>query len=174
MEGAGGPAGQLPPPDLMRSLVMSDPKGRALLERLDKADARKRQQAEREQQMTEAAARRRELGARQAAARTRPEKQRRVIIGLLIVLASAGCLWASIDGQMHTDYGTTAPAAPPATVMQRESATEIDPVTGETIPAAGTQARDDMERKETACFDSGRTDCADHPGAVLRHPSSYP
>lgn len=55
-----------------------------------------------------------------------------------------------------------------------EDAIQPDPVTGAPIPAVGTKAREDMERKEVECFDSGRTDCADTPGAYLDDPQSYP
>ena len=75
-------------------------------------------------------------------------------------------------------------SAPPVEVEQNQveqdspattdDAIEPDPVTGAPIPAAGTQAREDMERAEIACFDTGRTDCADYPGAYLDDPNAYP
>ena len=52
--------------------------------------------------------------------------------------------------------------------------TEVDPATGQEIPAAGSAAYDDMERREIECFDSGRTDCADNLGGYLNNPGSYP
>lgn len=109
-----------------------------------------------------------------------------VLRARLAVLFAAVCCAAALAGCSDSPSSAAAPDDVPAvsddtTVSDFEpdpsvpsDATEPDPVTGAPIPAAGTQARDDMEAAEIDCWDSGRTDCADAPGAYLDDPGSYP
>jgi hypothetical protein len=106
------------------------------------------------------------------------------ILALLVIAVLGGCgdegsaatsppVEESVP-ETTTEPDPTTATSPPVEESVPEDATEPDPVTGAPIPAAGTAARDDMERLEIACFDSGRTDCADQPGDYLEDPSSYP
>lgn len=97
------------------------------------------------------------------------------MITLVIVALTLWAIGGAVlgGGQDDVSGGSPAPSAVPEDSVP-EDAVQPDPVTGAPIPAVGTEARDDMERKEIECFDSGRTDCADTPGAYLDDPGAYP
>ena len=117
--------------------------------------------------------------------RSRGRAIRPILLGIAILAAAllvAGVLSSTSAPPVEVEQNQVEqdlPATPDDAIEQDpavepDPAIEPDPVTGAAIPAAGTQAREDMERAETACFDSGRTDCADYPGAYLDDPDAYP
>lgn len=157
-------------PGELRSLVMSDPKGRELLERVETGEQRKREREQRYEEIREAKAQQRAAWA----ARPPREKLLHRIKLTVVALVAAGGLTVWVMGGAPTFGGDTAPVSAPPAPSVSQSATEVDPATGEIIPAAGTSARDAMEARETACFDAGRTDCAENPGTYLDGSDSYP
>lgn len=100
-------------------------------------------------------------------------------LGLLLAVGLVLCLAAYLMKGDSREPSITQPAVeqtdPCAGAKELGvPCTERDPATGEPAPVIGTPEHDDMERRELKCWDSGRTDCADHPGDYLKDPSSYP
>lgn len=110
---------------------------------------------------------------RHVAPAPRTPKSSPVSAGICLLFLVLGLYWAgtTIIGATASNRGGD---PRPVDRVVPESATQLDPATGELIPAVGTWAREDMERREIECFDSGQTDCADHPGEYLEDPGSYP
>lgn len=99
-----------------------------------------------------------------------------VIVGCVIGIPITGLqTWKDNRGGSSTSSSASPPHSrdwvdpsfPPDAIAR-------EPATGEPAPAMGTEAFEDMERREVECFDSGRTDCADHPSDYLDDPDSYP